>query len=104
MGLFGFGKKKSPCDIAPENAQFVMPIEDVFNISGAGVVLIGTVAMGTVGVYDTVDISCGISAEITGIEYNGSSIATAEQGKRVGLLFADMIPNSVRKGMVVYKL
>lgn len=102
MGLFG--KKKVVNYEAPAGASFVMPIKDVFKISGLGVAIIGTVEVGHIGVYDTVEITDGISAEVTGIECARTSVASAEAGQQVALLIADVIPGTVQKGMVAYKM
>ena len=86
---------------------FLLPVEDVFSISGRGTVSTGRVERGTVKMADTVEI-VGLSDEkrttvITGIEMFHKLMDSAEAGDNVGLLLRGIQKNEIERGQVLCK-
>ena len=87
--------------------DFLMPVEDVFSISGRGTVATGRVERGTVKVGDVVEI-VGLSDEkkstvVTGIEMFHKLMDFAEAGDNVGLLLRGVNKNEIERGQVLCK-
>ena len=86
---------------------FLMPVEDVFSISGRGTVATGRVERGTIKMADTVEI-VGLSEEskntvVTGIEMFHKLMDFAEAGDNVGLLLRGIAKNEIERGQVLCK-
>ncbi len=86
---------------------FLMPIEDVFTITGRGTVVTGKVDRGVVKVNETVEI-LGIreakqSTTVTGIEMFRKLLDEAQAGENVGLLLRGIKREDVERGQVVAK-
>ena len=86
---------------------FLLPVEDVFSISGRGTVATGRVERGTVKMADSVEI-VGLTDEpkttvITGIEMFHKLMDTAEAGDNVGLLLRGVNKNDIERGQVLCK-
>ena len=86
---------------------FLLPVEDVFSISGRGTVATGRVERGTVKMADEVEI-VGLSDEtkktvITGIEMFHKLMDSAEAGDNVGLLLRGVQKNEIERGQVLCK-
>ena len=86
---------------------FLMPVEDVFSISGRGTVATGRVERGTVKMNDTVEI-VGLSDEkrstvITGIEMFHKMMDYAEAGDNIGALLRGIQKNEIERGQVLCK-
>ena len=86
---------------------FLMPVEDVFSISGRGTVATGRVERGTVKMADTVEI-VGLKDEssqtvVTGIEMFHKLMDFAEAGDNVGLLLRGVQKNEIERGQVLCK-
>ena len=86
---------------------FLLPVEDVFSISGRGTVATGRVERGTVKMADTVEI-VGLQDEpkstvITGIEMFHKLMDSAEAGDNVGLLLRGVNKNEIERGQVLCK-
>ncbi|MDD6985481.1 MAG: elongation factor Tu [Clostridia bacterium] len=86
---------------------FLMPVEDVFSITGRGTVATGRVERGIVKMADTVEI-VGLSEEkkstvITGIEMFRKLLDSAEAGDNVGLLLRGIDKKGVERGQVLCK-
>ena len=86
---------------------FLMPVEDVFSISGRGTVATGRVERGTVKMADTVEI-VGLTDEkkttvVTGIEMFHKLMDFAEAGDNVGLLLRGVQKNEIERGQVLCK-
>ena len=86
---------------------FLLPVEDVFSISGRGTVATGRVERGTVKMADTVEI-VGLTDEkrqtvITGIEMFHKLMDSAEAGDNVGLLLRGVQKNEIERGQVLCK-
>jgi elongation factor Tu len=86
---------------------FLMPIEDVFTITGRGTVVTGKVDRGVLKVNETVEI-VGIKEKsttttVTGIEMFRKLLDTAQAGENVGLLLRGIKREDVERGQVVVK-
>ena len=86
---------------------FLLPVEDVFSISGRGTVATGRVERGTVKMADNVEI-VGLTDEpkttvITGIEMFHKLMDSAEAGDNVGLLLRGVNKNEIERGQVLCK-
>jgi len=86
---------------------FLMPVEDVFTITGRGTVITGRIERGIVKINETVDI-IGIrevkqTTTVTGIEMFRKLLDTGEAGENVGLLLRGTKREDVERGMVVIK-
>ena len=86
---------------------FLLPVEDVFSISGRGTVATGRVERGTVKMADEVEI-IGLTDErkktvITGIEMFHKLMDSAEAGDNVGLLLRGVQKNEIERGQVLCK-
>ena len=86
---------------------FLMPVEDVFSISGRGTVATGRVERGTVKVSDTVEI-VGLmdkpkSTVVTGIEMFHKLLDYAEAGDNIGALLRGIQRNEIERGQVLAK-
>jgi elongation factor Tu len=87
--------------------DFLMPVEDVFSISGRGTVATGRVERGTIKMSDVVEI-VGLSEErkqtvVTGIEMFHKLMDSAEAGDNVGLLLRGVQKNEIERGQVLSK-
>ena len=90
-----------------DNAKpFLMPIEDVFTITGRGTVVTGRVERGQVKVGDTVEI-IGIketqSTVVTGVEMFRKLLDYAEAGDNIGALLRGIDRTAVQRGQVLAK-
>ncbi len=85
---------------------FLMPIEDIFSISGRGTVVTGRIERGTVNVGDTMEF-LGIREThkkvITGVEMFKKLLDRGEAGDNVGLLVRGLDKDAVERGQVVAK-
>jgi elongation factor Tu len=86
---------------------FLMPVEDVFTITGRGTVITGRIERGVVKVNETVDL-IGIRPEkqtttVTGIEMFRKLLDEGQAGENVGLLLRGTKREDVERGMVVIK-
>ena len=83
---------------------FLMPVEDVFSITGRGTVATGRVETGIVKVGDEVQI-LGLGEDkksvVTGVEMFRKLLDQGEAGDNVGLLLRGIDKNEVRRGMVI---
>ncbi len=86
---------------------FLMPIEDVFTITGRGTVVTGRVERGTLKLNDTVEI-CGLkekstSTVVTGIEMFKKTVDEAIAGYNVGVLLRGIQRTDVERGQILCK-
>ncbi|HHL53317.1 MAG TPA: elongation factor Tu [Flammeovirgaceae bacterium] len=94
----------------PERAidkDFLMPVEDVFSITGRGTVATGRIERGVINTGDPVDI-IGMGAEnlkstVTGVEMFRKILDRGEAGDNVGLLLRGIEKNEIRRGMIICK-
>jgi len=87
--------------------DFLMPVEDVFSITGRGTVATGRIETGVANSGDTVDI-IGMGAEklqstITGVEMFRKILDRGEAGDNVGLLLRGIEKTQIKRGMVICK-
>ena len=87
--------------------DFLMPVEDVFSITGRGTVATGRIETGIIKVGDPVDI-IGMGAEklkstVTGVEMFRKLLDEGEAGDNVGLLLRGIDKDEIRRGMVIAK-
>ena len=94
----------------PERAAdlpFLMPVEDVFSITGRGTVATGRVERGTVKVQDTVEL-VGLTHDtrsivVTGVEMFRKILEQAIAGDNIGLLLRGVQRNEIERGQVLAK-
>jgi elongation factor Tu len=95
-----------PDPVREIDKPFLMPVEDVFSITGRGTVATGRVERGTVQVGDTVEL-VGIkdtrSAVITGVEMFRKLLDKAEAGDNIGVLLRGLNREDVVRGQVLAK-
>jgi elongation factor Tu len=87
--------------------DFLMPIEDVFSITGRGTVATGRIESGIIHVGDPVEI-VGMGAEklksvCTGVEMFRKLLDQGEAGDNAGLLLRGIDKDEIRRGMVIIK-
>jgi elongation factor Tu len=86
---------------------FLMPVEDVFSITGRGTVATGRIETGVINTGDEVDIlGMGdekLSSTITGVEMFRKILDRGEAGDNVGLLLRGIDKKEIRRGMVICK-
>ena len=86
---------------------FLMPVEDVFSITGRGTVATGRIERGVINSGEPVDI-LGMGAEnlkstVTGVEMFRKILDRGEAGDNVGLLLRGIEKTDIRRGMVICK-
>ena len=96
-----------PTPQRPVDQPFLMPVEDVFSITGRGTVATGRVERGVVKLSDEVEI-VGISHEIkktvvTGVEMFRKLLDQAEAGDNIGVLLRGIQRNEVERGQFLAK-
>ena len=86
---------------------FLMPVEDVFSITGRGTVATGRIETGVANTADGVDIigfgDEKMSSTITGVEMFRKILDRGEAGDNVGLLLRGVDKAAIRRGMVICK-
>ena len=95
-----------PTPVRPLDKDFLMPIEDVFSISGRGTVVTGRVETGIVKVGDEVEI-VGIrptqKTTVTGVEMFRKLLNEGEAGDNIGVLLRGTKKEEVERGQVLAK-
>ena len=96
-----------PLPLRARDKDFLMPIEDVFSITGRGTVATGRIESGIIHVGDPVEI-VGMGAEklksvCTGVEMFRKLLDQGEAGDNAGLLLRGIDKDSIRRGMVIIK-
>jgi elongation factor Tu len=95
-----------PTPARATDKDFLMPIEDVFSISGRGTVVTGRIEKGLVKVGDTIEI-VGIrdtqTTTVTGVEMFRKEMDQGEAGDNVGVLLRGTKKEDVERGMVLCK-
>jgi len=86
---------------------FLMPVEDVFTITGRGTVATGRIETGVANTGDAVDI-IGMGAEklsstVTGVEMFRKILDRGEAGDNVGILLRGIEKSDIKRGMVIVK-
>ena len=87
--------------------DFLMPVEDVFTITGRGTVATGRIETGVVNTGDAVDImgmgDDNLESTCTGVEMFRKILDRGEAGDNVGLLLRGIEKSQIRRGMVIAK-
>ena len=96
-----------PTPDRPKDLPFLMPVEDVFSITGRGTVATGRVERGTVKVSDEVEI-VGLQDEsrksvVTGVEMFRKLLDMAEAGDNIGVLLRGVDKKEIERGQVLAK-
>jgi elongation factor Tu len=96
-----------PTPARPKDKPFLMPVEDVFTITGRGTVATGRVERGVIKVGDDVEI-VGLQDEprksvVTGVEMFRKLLDQAEAGDNVGVLLRGVQRSDVERGQVICK-
>jgi len=86
---------------------FLMPVEDVFSITGRGTVATGRIERGVINSGEAVDIlgmgAEGLKSVVTGVEMFRKILDRGEAGDNVGLLLRGINKEDIRRGMVICK-
>ena len=96
-----------PTPSRPVDEPFLMPVEDVFTITGRGTVATGRVERGVVKLQDEVEI-VGLSAQskktvVTGVEMFRKLLDQAEAGDNIGVLLRGIQRDEIERGQVLAK-
>jgi len=87
--------------------DFLMPVEDVFSITGRGTVATGRIERGTVNTGDAVDIigmgAKDLKSTITGVEMFRKILAKGEAGDNAGMLLRGIEKEDIKRGMIICK-
>ena len=96
-----------PIPVRENEKPFLMPIEDIFSITGRGTVVTGRIETGTIHVNDPVDLvgfgDAPRSTTVTGVEMFRKLLDQGEAGDNVGLLLRGIDKKDVKRGEVVAK-
>ncbi len=107
MELMGYVDDYIPVPLRDKEKPFLMPVEDVFSITGRGTVATGRVETGVVNTNDEVQV-VGLGAEkkktvVTGVEMFRKILDEGEAGDNVGLLLRGVNKDEIKRGMVIAK-
>jgi elongation factor Tu len=96
-----------PEPVRDNEKPFLMPVEDVFTITGRGTVATGRIETGVANTGDNVDI-IGMGAEklastVTGVEMFRKILDRGEAGDNVGILLRGIEKTDIKRGMVICK-
>ncbi|MEW6045731.1 MAG: elongation factor Tu [Bacillota bacterium] len=96
-----------PLPVREKDKPFLMPVEDIFTITGRGTVATGRVERGTIKVGDEVEI-VGLQREVrktvaTGVEMFRKTMDVAEAGDNIGVLLRGINRDEVERGQVLAK-
>ncbi len=96
-----------PTPERPTDQPFLMPVEDVFSITGRGTVATGRVERGTIKVGEEVEI-VGLANQssktvVTGVEMFRKLLDQAEAGDNIGVLLRGIQRNEIERGQVLAK-
>ncbi len=94
-----------PVPARPKDQPFLMPVEDVFSITGRGTVATGRIERGMIHTGDAVEI-VGLKDEpmkstVTGVEMFRKILDDGEAGDNVGILLRGVEKDDIRRGMVI---
>lgn len=86
---------------------FLMPVEDVFSITGRGTVATGRIERGVINSGEDVEIigmqEASLKSTVTGVEMFRKILDRGEAGDNVGLLLRGIEKDAIRRGMVIAK-
>ncbi len=93
--------------VRDQDKPFLMPIEDVFSITGRGTVATGRIESGVINTGDGVDIvGMGdekLTSTVTGVEMFRKILDRGEAGDNVGILLRGIEKTDIKRGMVIVK-
>ncbi|MBK9508871.1 MAG: elongation factor Tu [Cytophagaceae bacterium] len=96
-----------PLPARATDKPFLMPVEDVFSITGRGTVATGRIETGIINSGESVDIlgmgAEGLKSVVTGVEMFRKILDRGEAGDNVGLLLRGIDKDQIRRGMVICK-
>ncbi len=96
-----------PLPARATDKPFLMPVEDVFSITGRGTVATGRIETGVINSGEPVDIlgmgAEGLKSTVTGEEMFRKILDRGEAGDNVGLLLRGIDKDKIRRGMVICK-
>ena len=96
-----------PIPVRENEKPFLMPIEDIFSITGRGTVVTGRIETGTIHVNDPVELvgfgDAPRPTTVTGVEMFRKLLDQGEAGDNVGLLLRGIYKKDVKRGEVVAK-
>ena len=107
MELMGHVDSYIPEPTRETDKDFLMPVEDVFSITGRGTVATGRIERGVTNTGDAVDI-IGMGAEdlkstITGVEMFRKILDKGQAGDNAGLLLRGIEKTDIKRGMIICK-
>ena len=96
-----------PVPPRPVDQPFLMPVEDVFSITGRGTVATGRIERGVINSGDPVEIiglqEASQKSTVTGVEMFRKILDRGEAGDNVGLLLRGIEKEAIKRGMVIIK-
>jgi elongation factor Tu len=96
-----------PLPARATDKPFLMPVEDVFSITGRGTVATGRIETGVINSGDPVDIlgmgAEGLKSTVTGVEMFRKILDRGEAGDNTGLLLRGIEKSQIKRGMVICK-
>jgi elongation factor Tu len=99
--------KDIPIPARLTDQPFLMPVEDVFSITGRGTVATGRIERGVINSGEPVDIlglgAEGLKSTVTGVEMFRKILDRGEAGDNVGLLLRGIEKENIKRGMVICK-
>jgi elongation factor Tu len=110
MELMDAVDKDIPEPVRAVDKPFLMPVEDVFSITGRGTVATGRIERGVINVGDPVEIigmlkkdEKALTSTITGVEMFRKLLDRGEAGDNAGLLLRGIDKDSIKRGQVICK-
>ncbi len=110
MALMGAVDADIPEPVREVDKDFLMPIEDVFSITGRGTVATGRIERGVINTGDPVEIvgmqapdEKPLTSTITGVEMFRKILERGEAGDNAGLLLRGIDKEAIKRGMVIVK-
>ncbi len=96
-----------PVPPRPVDKPFLLPVEDVFSITGRGTVATGRIERGVINTGDPVEIvglqEKSMTSTCTGVEMFRKILDTGEAGDNVGILLRGIEKSDIKRGMVIVK-
>jgi len=109
MELMDAVDEQIPLPVRDVDMDFLMPIEDVFSITGRGTVATGRIERGVINTGDAVDIigfmedGEKLTSTVTGVEMFRKILDRGEAGDNAGLLLRGIDKKALKRGMVICK-
>ncbi|MBK8623363.1 MAG: elongation factor Tu [Saprospiraceae bacterium] len=110
MDLMAAVDEQIPEPVRDVDKTFLMPIEDVFSITGRGTVATGRIERGVINTGDPVEIigmmkpgEKPLTSTVTGVEMFRKILERGEAGDNAGILLRGIEKDAIRRGMVIVK-